>query len=321
MARSPERALPVTLLTGFLGAGKTTLLNRLLSAPDAPPAAVVVNEFGALGIDGRLVVGAADDVIELRNGCICCEVREDLRKSVVDLLAKRRRFFRPLRFDRLLVETSGLAAPGPLIQTFLLDPVLAAETRVDGVVALAHAAHVARQLRDHPEVGAQLACADVVLLNHADESADLATAAAAVRAVAPLATLTVCTRADVPLAPLFDLGGADPARWRLGDTVAHSAGITTRSFRTDRPIDLAKLKMYLQFVAARRGWEVLRLKGLFRCPGVPRAVVAQGVYQWLELGPSELAPPAESGLVIIGRGLDAGELDRGWAAVVGGAPV
>lgn len=310
--------VPVTLLTGFLGAGKTTLLNRLLTAPDAPPAAVIVNEFGALGIDGRLVVGAADDVIELRNGCVCCEVRDDLRRAATDLLAKRRRFFRPLRFDRLLVETSGLAAPGPLLQTFLLDPTLAAETRVDGVVALAHAAHIAHQLPEHPEAAAQLACADRILLNHADEAPDLAGATAAARAVAPLAEITPCVRAEVPLAPLFSLGGGDPTRWRLGEAVTHSAGITTRSFRTGQPVDLPKLKMYLQFVAARRGAELLRLKGIFRCAGVERAVVAHGVYQWLELGPAEFAPPARSALVVIGRGLDAGELERGWRAVTDG---
>jgi G3E family GTPase len=312
-------AIPVTLVTGFLGAGKTTLLNRLLADPATPPTAVIVNEFGALGIDGRLVVGASDEVIELRNGCICCEVREDLRRTVLDLLQKRARWLRPLRFDRLVVETSGLAAPGPLVQTFLLDPALAAATQVDGVVALAHAGLVVRQLTTHPEVPAQLACADRILLNHLDHADDVDAAEAAVRAVAPLAEVLRCVRADVAVAPLLRIGGADPTRWVLPPIVTHSAGVVTASFRGGA-IELTRLKMYLQFVASRRGGEVLRLKGIFRCPGIATAVVAQGVHQWLELGPGELAPPAESALVVIGRGMDVEELRRGWD-VIAASPV
>ncbi len=308
--------LPVTLLTGFLGAGKTTLLNRLLADPTTPPTAVIVNEFGALGIDGRLVVGAADEVIELRNGCVCCEVREDLRRTALDLLKKRTRWLRPLRFDRVVVETSGLATPGPLVQTFLLDPALAAATRVDGVVALAHAGKVRDQLHAHPEVAAQLACADRILLNHLDHADDLDAAEAAVRAVAPLAELTRSVRAEVPVAPLLDIGGAAPERWRIPTVTAHSAGVVTRSFRGGA-VELGKLKMFLQFVAARKGWEILRLKGIFRCPGVATAVVAQGVYQWLELGPGAMPPPDESALVVIGRNVDVAELERGWAAIAG----
>jgi len=306
--------IPVTLLTGFLGAGKTTLLNRLLADPATPPTAVIVNEFGALGIDGRLVVGASEEVIELRNGCICCEVREDLRRTVLELLGKRVRWWRPLRFDRIVVETSGLATPGPLVQTFLLDPALAAQTRVDGVVAMVHAGRIVAQVAAHPEVPAQLACADRILLNHVDQADDVDVAEAAVRAVAPLAEVLRSERAAVPVAPLLAIGGADPARWSFPEVVAHSSGVVTRSFRGGA-VDLSKLKMYLQFVASRRGWEVLRLKGIFRCPGVGTAVVAQGVYQWLELGPGAMAPPAESALVVIGRGIDTEELRRGWEAI------
>ncbi|MDP2316843.1 MAG: GTP-binding protein [Pseudomonadota bacterium] len=306
--------VPITLVTGFLGAGKTTLLNRLLADPATPPTAVIVNEFGALGIDGRLVVGASDEVIELRNGCICCEVREDLRRTVLDLLKKRARWLRPLRFDRIVVETSGVAAPGPLVQTCLLDSELAVATRVDGVVALAHAGLVVAQLATHPEVPAQLACADRIVLNHLDQAADIDAAEAAVRAVAPLAELLRGVRADVPVAPLLNIGGADPTRWILPPLVTHSAGIVTASLRGGA-IDLARLKMYLQFVASRRGWEVLRLKGIFRCPGVATAVVAQGVHQWLELGPGAMPPPEESALVVIGRGIDVEELRRGWDVI------
>ena len=309
--------VPVTLLAGFLGAGKTTLLNRLLADPASPPTAVIVNEFGALGVDGRLVVGASDEVVELRNGCICCEIREDLRRTALDMLERRLRSFRPLRFDAIVVEASGLAAPGPLLQTFLLDSDLARLARVDGVVTLVHSGKIVEQLASHPEAGAQIAAADRVVMNHLDHADNLPAAEAAVRGVAPLADFFQGTYAEVPLAALRNIGSASPERWTFPDVVAHSSGIVTRSFTSEADIDLPRLKMFLQFVSSRRGWEVIRMKGIFRCPGVARAVVANGVYQWLELGPDSMLPPAVSGLVVIGRGLDVGELERGWRVVTG----
>ena len=308
--------VPVTLLTGFLGAGKTTLLNRLLADPDSPPTAVVVNEFGALGIDGRLVVGASEEVVELRNGCICCEVREDLRRTVSDLLDRRERRFGARPFERIVVETSGLATPGPLLQTFRLDARLAEASVVDGVVVMVHAGRVQEQLTRHPEVAAQLACADLVVLNHLDQCDAVELAEAAVHAISPLAAITRSTHARVPAASILGLGAGEPRRWRFEAAAGHSVGIVTRSFVHDGPVHLDRLKMFLQFLASRRGAEVLRLKGLFRVDGIATAVLAQGVYQWLELGPVVLLPPVQSGLVVIGRGIDPGEVERGWMAVV-----
>ncbi|MSQ01962.1 MAG: GTP-binding protein [Myxococcales bacterium] len=308
--------VPITLLTGFLGSGKTTLLNRLLADPDSPPTAVVVNEFGALGVDGRLVVGASEQVVELRNGCVCCEVREDLRRTVLELLDRRARRFGARPFERVVIETSGLATPGPLLQTFRLDARLAAATVLDGVVAMVHAGRVQGQLAQHPEVAAQLACADLIVLNHLDQADDVELAEAAVHAISPLAAISRATRARIPIASVLGIGAAHPARWRFEAAAGHSVGIVTRSFVHGRPVDLGRLKMFLQFVAARRGAEVLRLKGLFHVEHVATAVLAQGVYQWLELGPIALPPPDQSGLVVIGRGIDPGELERGWRAVV-----
>ncbi|MFZ5480280.1 MAG: CobW family GTP-binding protein, partial [Myxococcota bacterium] len=290
-----------TVISGFLGSGKTTLLNRLI--PAAGPVAVIVNEAGAVALDGRLVVGTTEEIVELRDGCVCCTVRGDLAAAARRLLERRRAWLRPLRFERVLVECSGLASPGPVVQTFLLDPVLAGETRVDGVIAVASAADLPRQLAEDPVAAEQLAYADRVVLNHCDRGSFVPdTPAPIVRAV----------RCEVDPAPLLDLGGHSPRGWLVPP--AHGAmHLVLRA----GAVDLHRLKLFLQFVAARRTWSLLRLKGIFRCEGLARAVVAHGVFQWLELGPGDLDPPDESVLVLIGRGLDREEIERGWAVVAG----
>ena len=328
---SADSRVPVTLLTGFLGAGKTTLLNRLIDAPECGRVAVIVNEAGEVALDGRLIVGTTEEIVELREGCVCCTVRGDLSVAVARLLDRRKRWFRGIRFDRILVECSGLASPGPVVQTFLLDPRLAADTRVDGVIALASAADVARQLDERAEAAEQLAYADRIVLNHVDRARDVPGALARVRAVNPAAPVDMAVRGAVDAAPLFHLAGGDPARWAFGAglegtapagaALAHHAStpgsVSHVVLRHDGAIELEKLKFFLQFVAARKAWSLMRLKGIFCCPGLSRAVVAHGVYQWLELGPGAMDPPAESVLLLIGRGFDRDELTRGWAAVTG----
>ena len=292
----------------------------MIDAPEAGRVVVIVNEAGEVALDGRLVVGTVEKIVELREGCICCTVRGDLADAVGKLLARRKECFRPLKFDRLLVECGGLASPGPVVQTFLLDPTLAAATRVDGVVALASAPDLVRQLDDHGEAAEQLAYADRVVLNHCDRTDDIASAEAAVRRLNPAAPLDRAVRADVPIAPLFDLRSDDPARWRIADAppATHTTGVSHVVLRATTPLDLGRLKLFLQFIAARRTHNVMRLKGIFHCEGLARGVVAHGIYQWLELGPGPMAPPTESQLLVIGRGLDREELARGWEAVTRG---
>src|SRR5271169_6542897 len=154
--------IPVTVLTGYLGAGKTTLLNRILSEPHGKKYAVIVNEFGEIGIDNDLVVGAAEEVFEMNNGCICCTVRGDLIR-ILDGLLKRRG-----QFDGILVETTGLADPAPVAQTFFLDDTVGGRTALDAVVTVADAKWLKARLQDAPEAKNQIGFADIILLNKTD---------------------------------------------------------------------------------------------------------------------------------------------------------
>jgi G3E family GTPase len=324
---TPATSIPVSLLTGFLGSGKTTLASRILKERTSERIAVIVNEFGEMGIDGDLILHRDEEIIELANGCICCNMRGDLARSLKDLLERRRGAgllgkLRPLRFDRVLIEASGLASPGPVMQTLILDEVLSEAYRLDRVVALAHARHIADQLEQHPEAGEQLAYADVILLNHIDrlDAKELELAERALRERVPQTEVRRSERARVPLDILFapdgETGARATASLRAGDlpSSAHSEGVSSLVLQSDEPLDLERLKMWLQFLTSRRGQELMRLKAILNCTGHEKSVVVHAIHQWLELGPGEDSPPEQSRMLIIGRDLDHDELRRGWDA-------
>ncbi len=197
--------IPVTVLTGYLGAGKTTLLNRILSEPHGMKYAVIVNEFGEIGIDNELVVNADEEVFEMNNGCICCTVRGDLVR-IIDGLMRRKG-----KFDAIIVETTGLADPAPVAQTFFMDENVGAKARLDAVVTVADAKWLKDRLKDAPEAKNQIAFADVILLNKTDlvTPAELAEIEARIRAINPYAKLHRTERAKIDIAEVLGRNAFD----------------------------------------------------------------------------------------------------------------
>ncbi len=316
-----------------MGAGKTTLLNRLLAEPGGSRIAVVVNEFGELPIDGRLVVGAEEDLILLRNGCVCCSVRGDLVETLTRLLDRRQRRLRRLEIDRIVVEASGLASPGPVLQTLNLEARLAEETRGAGVVTLCHAAMIETQLEQHPEAEDQVGYADLLLINHTDRCApeELDRVESCLRARNALCVIERTQSARIetsrilqlevdPTPRLAEAASQIPGGPVLGPVAArHTPGVTTVSLESQHPLDLHGLKMWLRLLGSQRDHELLRVKGYLHCTGRSEAVVVQGMYQWLEIGPGAGLAPERSALVLIGRNLDVESLRSAWQRFSGGA--
>ena len=209
MSQSSETAqTPVTVLTGYLGAGKTTLLNRILTEPHGKKYAVIINEFGETGIDGELVVDADEEVFEMNNGCICCTVRGDLIRIIEGL------FKRKDRFDAIVVETTGLADPGPVAQTFFVDEDVSRRARLDSIVTVVDARHLPARLKDSREAEEQIAFADVIVLNKTDlvSPEELAAVEARIRSVNRFAQIHRATKCDVDLAKVLDRGAFDLSR-------------------------------------------------------------------------------------------------------------
>ena len=201
----PQPQIPVTVLTGYLGAGKTTLLNRILSEKHGKKYAVIINEFGELGVDNDLVIDSDEEVFEMNNGCICCTVRGDLIR-IVNALLKRKE-----RFDGIIVETTGLADPAPVAQTFFVDEDVRTKASLDAIITVVDAKHLFARLEDSHEAEEQVAFADVIVLNKVDlvTADELAAVEARIRTINPRARLLKSTKADVPIDELLGRGSFD----------------------------------------------------------------------------------------------------------------
>jgi G3E family GTPase len=340
---SPAK-IPVTVLTGYLGAGKTTLLNRILSEPHGKKYAVIVNEFGEIGIDNELVVNADEEVFEMNNGCICCTVRGDLVR-IIDGLMRRQG-----KFDAIIVETTGLADPAPVAQTFFMDEAVGAKTKLDAVVTVADAKWLKDRLKDAPEAKNQIAFADVILINKIDlvTKAELDEIEARIRAINPYARLHRTERASIDINEVlgrnaFDLDrilDIEPAF--LDAEEAHDHGhdhhdhghehhhhgglkhyhdedMQSVSIKTDKPLDPDKFFPWVQDLVATEGKDILRSKGILNFKDDPERFVFQGVHMILDGDHQrewKKGEKRDSRIVFIGRHLPEDKIRQGFESCI-----
>ena len=314
--------IPVTVLTGYLGAGKTTLLNRILSESHGLRFAVIVNEFGEIGIDNDLIVGADEEVFEMNNGCVCCTVRGDLIRVVSGLMKRKG------RFDAIIVETTGLADPGPVAQTFFVDEDVRAKTRLDSVICLVDAKHFDATLTADKVAKEQIAFADHIILNKTDlvDANALDVIEARLRGLNPVAKIERAERSGVAIASLLNQNRFDLTKM---ETVAnhddhgpdcgdhcdhyhdhghehahhlhhghdhhhhdhhdhghlnpiHDTEITSISLSTDQPMDGVAFTRWLDKLLADKGQDILRAKGILNVAGEKKRLVFQAVHMILE---------------------------------------
>ncbi len=273
--------IPVTILTGFLGSGKTTLLNRILSEEHGKKLAVIVNEIGQIGIDNQLIMNVEEEIMEMTNGCLCCTVREDLLvalKQLLDVKAEGK-----MDFDGLVIETTGLANPGPIIQTFFLDPVIQSAYKINGVVTVVDSYHIHKHFEKGLEAKEQIAFADMVLVNKLDlvgeeEEKELLTE---LQGINPTAKLIPTTNCEVDIPVLLEI-----QTFKTRDTLEiyphkehhHLEGVKSFVLREERPLDLQKLNEWMSAVVQELGEYLYRYKGILSIDGVDCRIVFQGVH-------------------------------------------
>ncbi len=306
MAR--DGRIPVTLLTGYLGSGKTTLLNRLLRSPQAAKTAVVVNEFGEIGIDHDLIEAGSENLVNLPGGCICCSVRSDLADTLRSLFQRRVR--RQVgEFDRVIIETTGLAEPAPILQTLMTDPIVSARFRLDGVIATVDAVNGWDTLDREHQARDQAAIADRLLLTKTDltDKAIADRLAARLRALNPLASI-VRLPGDFDAGSLIEIDAADRGTV-VADAQIHHNHDDIQSFCLigDRPIPPARFAELTMDLISRKGSNLLRVKGLVNVAGETGPVVVHGVQHVFHPPVTLPAWPSEdrrTRIVVIGRDLD-----------------
>lgn len=270
--------IPVTILTGYLGSGKTTLVNRILSEQFGQKIAVIVNEIGSIGIDNELIVRSEEEVVTLTNGCLCCTVREDLLVVLKQLVKK----CETEHFEGLLIETTGLANPGPIIQTFFLDPIIQQSFEIDGVVTVVDAFHVEQHFCKGIEAKEQIAFADTILLNKIDLVTDsqVKKITSFIRSINPTATITPTINCEADIHSLLHI-----STFRVKDDLHvhhhehnHLEEIVSFVLREERPLDFEKINEWMAAIVSELGEYLYRYKGILNVQQTDKRVVFQGVH-------------------------------------------
>ena len=314
--------IPVTIVTGFLGSGKTTLLNRILTERHGEKIAVIENEFGEVGIDNELLLSGEEQIVEMNNGCICCTVRGDLIRILRELAERREAG--QLVFDRIIIETTGLADPGPVAQTFFLDELVSQRYLLDAVVTLVDAVDAMSQLDEHEQAQSQVGFADRLLLSKTDlvDCEQIETLSQRLHQINPRANIAAVHFGQTPLGDLLDVRGFNlnavleiaPGFLTDGHHHHHKNKIGSFVFRSDRDFDDRRLQDFLGAVARVYGPDLMRYKGVLAVSGLPYRVIVQGVHELMgasagaDWGDGE---SRQSVMVFIGRDLPREIIEQG----------
>jgi len=331
-----NKQIPVTVLTGYLGAGKTTLLNRILTENHGKRYAVIVNEFGEIGIDNELIINSDEEIFEMNNGCICCSVRGDLIRILANLMKRKD------RFDSIIIETTGLANPAPVAQTFFVDEDVRSNTKLDSIVTVVDAKHLIDEIDQSEEAQVQVAFANVVILNKIDlvDKESLTNVEALIRNINPTAPIQYSERCNVPVDTLIDRNAFDLSKIveiepHFLDVYEHyehdhhhhdhehnhnhDDHVSSFSLSCKEALDPERFFSWIQSVAQQFGSDLLRMKGIVAFHDDDDRYVMQGIHMYLEgdhQRPWKSSEERISRIVFIGRDLPRGVIEEGFKACI-----